>query len=369
MKQLVRDHWFVHQWWAVVMLLTHLVYMALYGSYSLSNIYTIYATNRTNTDELQINQAYITWPLILVVPDIMIYIVLLIYFLIGGTHAEEQKEVLIRYMKRLVIEDVNIDAKDMFNWPLVILSTFVLLITLTMSLCFSFTTIVGLQFLNINHDIYAYFTTISIVLGWLQTFYWAGAFEPVYRFLRALRSIILKDIFSFLFFYILVLLAFSNAIYAIMTWVPSLMEEYNDVNDVMYELLLVGCGASSRMSSEDVAAEYDRLGYNSLMFKILFTTYIFITLVGLLNLIIASMCDTYTSFSRTDHEGYHQHSLIMSHRRSMGYFIASKLIQPSFTYLGIIDKFVEKETGDSGHDNVHNSGHYVMNIPNMTLHP
>ena len=355
MKQLVRDHWFVHQWWTVAMLLTHLVYMALYGSYSLSNIYTIYATNRTNADRLQINQAYITWPLILVAPDIMFCIVLLIYFLIGGTYAKKMKETLMRSVKRLVIEDVNSDVKDIFNWPSVVLSAFVFLTTLMMPLIFSFTTIVGLQFLNTNHDVYAYFTTISMVLGWLLTFYWAGAFEPVYRFLKALRSIILKDIISFLFFYIFVLLAFSNAIYAIMTWVPSLMEEYSDVNDVMYELLLVGCGASSRMSSEDVAAEYDRLGYSSLMFKILFTTYIFITLVGLLNLIIASMCDTYASFSRTDHEGYRQHSLIMSRRSSVGYFIGSKLIQVLFSkHLNIIDKLnrVDKD-----------SGYYLMDIP------
>ena len=260
-KQLVRDYWFVHQWWTVAMLLTHMLYMALYGSYSLRNIYTIYTTNRTNdlvADDLQINQLFITWPLILVVPDIVIWIVLPIYSLIVET--EKEKKPWIRYVKRLVIEDVNIDIKDVFNWPSVVLSSFVLLITLTMPLIFCLTTIVGLQFLNIDYDVYTYFTTVSIVLGWFLTFYWAGAFEPVYRFLRALRSIILKDVISFLFFYIFVLLAFSNAIDAMMTWVPSLMEQYDDVNDVMYELLLVGCGASSRMSSEDVASEFDRLG-------------------------------------------------------------------------------------------------------------
>ena len=275
------------------------------------------------------------------------YCYIYIYSLIEGT--EKKKKAWMRYVKRLVIEDVNIDVKDFFNWPSVILSTFVLLITLTMPLIFCFTTVVGLQFLNINYDVYAYFTTVSIVLGWLLTFYWAGAFEPVYRFLRALRSIILKDVISFLFFYIFVLLAFSNAIYAIMTWVPSLMEQYTDVDDVMYELLLVGCGASSRMSSEDVANEFDRLGYSSLMFKILFTTYIFITLVGLLNLIIASMCDTYASFSRTDHEGYRQHSLIMSRRSNAGFYIGSEFIQPLFKCCNIIDKLVEKEQDDSGH--------------------
>ena len=269
-------------------------------------------------------------------------------------------------MKRLVFEDVSIDVKDTFNWPSVILSIFVLLTTLTMPLIFCFTTIVGLQLLNSNHDAYAYFTTVSIVVGWLLTFYWAGAFEPVYRFLRALRFIILKDIISFIFFYIFVLLAFSNAIYAIMTWVPSLMEQYDDVDDVMYELLLVGCGASSRMSSEDVANEFDRLGYSSLMFKILFTTYIFITLVGLLNLIIASMCDTDASFTRTDHEGYRQHSLIMSRRSSAGFFIGSEIVQPLFMRYHIIDKFLEKEKIDSGKEEI-DTGHHLMKVPKKRI--
>ena len=32
MKQLVRDHWFVHQWWTFIMLVAHLIYMSLYSS-------------------------------------------------------------------------------------------------------------------------------------------------------------------------------------------------------------------------------------------------------------------------------------------------------------------------------------------------
>ena len=99
MKQLVRDHWFVHQWWTVAMLLAHLLYMALYGSYSLSNIYTIYATNRTNADELQINHTYITWPIFLVVPDIILWVVLPIYALIQGNQGEQRKGAWIKYLK------------------------------------------------------------------------------------------------------------------------------------------------------------------------------------------------------------------------------------------------------------------------------
>ena len=348
MKQLVRDHWFVHQWWTVVMLLSHLVYMAFYGSYSLNTIQKIYAENRTSeltADELRADRRYLIWPVFLVVIDLLLF-----WTVIGiqSSLDEKRRGTWIKTLKRLLIEDVKIDGKDIFNWPSVFLSVCVISITSSMPVLFCCTTIIGLA-LNINLDAYTYVTTLSLALGWLLTFYWASAFEPVYRFLKALKFIILKDVVSFLIFYIFVLLAFSNAIYANMTWVPSLMEQYDNVNDVIYELLLVGCGASSRMSDQDLANEFEKLGYKSLLFTILFTTYIFITLVGLLNLIIASMCHTYESFARTDHEGYRQHSLMMSRISLVGFFIGSNIIQPIFQCCKMIDKFVEKDEDESGH--------------------
>ena len=370
MKQLVRDHWFVHQWWTAVMLLAHLVYMSLYGSYSLKKIQKIYAENKTSeltaenktseltaenktseltADELRADHLYLIWPVFLVVLDVFFCVIV---FFIRSLRDKKRKGTWIKTVKQLFLEDVKIDGRDFFNWPSVFLSISVIFITSAMPLLFCCTTIVGLVLFDINHELhddYTYITTLSLAVGWLLTFYWASAFEPVYRFLRALRFIILKDVISFLIFYIFVLLAFSNAIYAMMTWVPRLMEQYNSVNDVMYELLLVGCGASSRMSSEDVANEFEKLGHKSLLFTILFTTYIFITLVGLLNLIIASMCHTYESFARTDHEGYRQHSLIMSRISVVGFFIGSNIIQPLFKCCKRIDKFVGKDGDESGH--------------------
>ena len=123
------------------------------------------------------------------------------------------------------------------------------------------------------------------------------------------------------------------------------MEEYTDVDDVMYELVLVGCGATSKMSSEDITAEFENIGFSSVMFKTLFSSYIFITLVGLLNLIIASMCDTFSIFARTDHQGWQHHSLLIARRNSAGYFIGTYLLQPLFKRFKLIDRHIVQKEG------------------------
>ena len=90
----------------------------------------------------------------------------------------------------------------------------------------------------------------------------------------------------------LVLLAYSHGMYIVMSSIPVLSLEHSTIGNVMYEFLLVGYGASSKMSSEDIEKEIEKVGMNLFWFKFLFTSYIIVTLVGLLNFIIASMCDS-----------------------------------------------------------------------------
>ena len=180
-----------------------------------------------------------------------------------------------------------------------------------------------------------------------MTFYWASsAFEPVFRFANVFKMILLKDILPFLFFYIFVLLAYSHGICIVLSSVPSLAQEYPSLNSVMYELLLVGRGADSRMSSDDIGTEFEKVAIDPLIFKLLFTSYIIVTVVCLLNLIIASMCDSYKKFTETDSPGWRQHSLKMSRNSTASYFIGSKLLQPVFKKLRITEQRVWQERFD-----------------------
>ena len=80
MKQLVRDYWFVHQWWTFFMLVAHLIYMSLYSTYSLSVIANVTGTNGTDISalgNLQPNFSYMLWPLFLLIP----YLIGIIHFI------------------------------------------------------------------------------------------------------------------------------------------------------------------------------------------------------------------------------------------------------------------------------------------------
>ena len=336
-RQLVRDHWFVHQWWTFIMLVAHLIYMSLYSSYSLDMIAKATVINETNVSSgggLKADFNFVIWPFLLLIP----YIIPLL------TIQRESEKNRRKQIKERVFRDTNIDIKDIFNWPSVLLSGIVLIIPLLTPLLFCFVTVTALALTDNNSAFFNDTTSLSVIIGWLLTFYWASAFEPVYRFLSALKLIVLKDIMSFLFFYIFVLLAYSYGLFIVMSGIPNLLQEFPTLQEVMFELLLVGCGVDSRMSTDGIGEEFEMAGYNPLFFHFLFTSYIIITLVGLLNLVIASMVDSYQKFSETDNHGWLQHSLKMSHNSMASYAICSLIFQPLYKRLRIIDRHVREET-------------------------
>ena len=327
------------------MLVVHLIYMSLYSSYSLHMIAKATVANETNVssgDSLKADFNFVIWPLLLLIP----YIIPLL------TIQRESKKNRRKQIKERVLRDTNIDVKDIFNWPSVLLSGIVLIIPLLTPLLFCIVTVGALALTDNNSAFFNDTTSLSVIIGWLLTFSWASAFEPVYRFLSALKLIVLKDIMSFLFFYIFVLLAYSYGLFIVMSGIPNLLQEFPTLQEVMFELLLVGCGVESRMSSESIAEEFEMAGYNSLFFHFLFTSYIIITLVGLLNLVIASMVDSYQKFNETDNHGWLQHSLKMSHNSMASYAICSLIFQPLFKRLRIIDRHVREET----------HGHLISNL-------
>ena len=338
MKQLVRDYWFSHQWWTFIMLTVHLIYMTLYSSYSLEMINNAFkgnGTNETTPERLNGNVAYLIWPVMLVAPYVGLLLASPLLCLIRSGK--------LTWIKERIIGVTDIDVKDIFNLPIMFLSAFVQFIPMLIPLLFCIATIGAIELTKYGDIFFSEVTSYSLILGWLLTFYWASAFEPVFRFISTLKMIILKDIMSFLFFYIFVLLAYSHGIFIILSTVPSLSQEYPTLNNVLFELLLVGCGADSRMSSDDIGSEFEKVGSDPLLFKLLFTSYIIVTMVGLLNLIIASMCDSYKKFTETDNQGWRQHSLKMSRNSIASYFISSKLLHPMFKTLKITEQRVWQE--------------------------
>ena len=337
-NQFVRDYLFAHQWWTLIMITVHLLYMTLYSSYSLKMTSDAFGnrTNMSTLDGLTQNWAYIVWPIMLVIP----------YF--GFLFASPLVCLMVQGKRKLIMEHItkatDIDVKDIFFWLYALPSAIVEFIPTLTPILFCITTICAIEFTHYNDVLFNNLTSFSVILGWVMTFYLASsAFEPVFRFASVFKMILLKDIMPFLFFYIFVLLAYSHGIWIVLSSVPSLAQEYPTLTSVMFELLLVGCGADSRMSSDDIGTEFEKVAIDPLVFKLLFTSYIIVTVVCLLNLIIASMCDSYKKFTETVNPGRRQHSLKMSRNTVASYFIGSKLLQPIFKKLKITERRVWEE--------------------------
>ena len=152
MKQLVRDYWFVHQWWTVVMLVIHLVYMTIYSTSSLDKVRIAFTNNATFTNS---NEAiFIVWPVTLVIPDIIIMLGLPIRYLVSNRGTN-------KYLKERVIGSTNIDVKDIFNWPSVLLAFVVALIPFLLPMAFCLSTILAIALTGYNDTYFSDMTTIS----------------------------------------------------------------------------------------------------------------------------------------------------------------------------------------------------------------
>ena len=271
----------------------------------------------------------------LVTPYVRLFVASVLLFL--STSDKKQ------WLKERVIGIINkFDVKDIFNFLSSCLSALVELVPPLMPLLFCVTTLWALLLTDYQDIIFNHITSFSVMTGWILSFYWSSAFEPVYTFISALKVVILKEMMSFLSFYVFILLAYSYGMFIIISSVPSLLQKYPTVANVMFELLLVGCGADPH-NSYDMGAEFKKAGlHRYLLFNTLFTSYIIITMVGLLNLIITSMCESYKKFTQRDNQGWLQHCIKMSHNSTWSYAISSKLLHCLF-------KKSKQRVYDNGH--------------------
>ncbi len=250
-----------------------------------------------------------------------------------------------------------VDLKDFFKLPIFFVSIITAILPSILPWCFC-----GLTFTSFfPHSESLYYMThiiiATILVGWLMTFYWASSFEPVYRFLTALYHIILKDIISFVIFYVFVLLSFAAAMYALFQTVPALKAQFHSLNEVMYELLLLGCTAESQISSGDISEKLRSSGHSPLFFHIIFGAYIITIMVLYLNLIIASMVGTYHQLANTEQNGWQKHCLSLS-RYFVINLIALRVLHPVFKKCHIVARNIT-------HDKV--SGYYYMTMSKRHL--
>ncbi len=378
LNKLIKDYWFVRQWFNVVMMILHLVHMFYYTYYVITTMARGYrapsivahiadltsgtlalAKNITNKQnaynisgeiEVEPNYIYLLWPGIMLLPILFTF-----FYVLGnlchvcgnGCRGVSAKGFRSLVRKNYEVESY-IDLKDAFKIPSLLLSvTSALLPTVLPIMFFGFT--LASLLVTSDHGTTFFTNTIigSVFIGWLMTFYWTSSFEPVYRFTTALHHIILKDVLSFMVFYVFVLLAFGSGMYVLFEMVPELSEQYPTFNTILYALFLKGTFAGSRISPEEVSKILDKAGHNTVMFDFLFTSFIITTRMLFLNMITSTMMSTYRDFVGSNQSGWLQHSLRVSNTYSLNW-LARKLLHPIFKKIHVVDRFIENHI-DDGH--------------------
>ncbi len=378
LNTLVKDYWFVRQWFKVVMMVLHMLHMGFYTYYVVKTVARSYqapnivshvagltssalvvltgnatgdknAYNISGDVELEPNYLYLMWPIAMLFPLMVAFLYILhnLCRVCGSGCRKFNARGLLSLIKRNYEIESYIDLKDFFRLPSLLLSVISALLPILLPIFFFSFTLASLLVTR-DHSTTLFTNTLigSVFIGWLMTFYWTSSFEPVYRFTTALHHIILKDVLSFLVFYIFVLLAFSSGMYVLFEMVPELTRQYPTFNTILYALFLKGTFAGSRISPEEVSRILEKAGHSTVMFDFLFTSFVITTRMLFLNMITSTMMSTYRDFVGTTHNGWLQHSLQVNNSYFLN-FIAREILHPIFKKLRLIDRKVNKE--ESGH--------------------
>ncbi len=344
LKKLIRDYWFVRQWFTVVLMAAHLVHMVFYTNYCADITFAAYKPNVTGKASVKPNFGYLIWPSFMVLSKVLFIFFVLFRLLrmccncCAGFQLVNIKHLIKRNYKM----EPYIDVKDVFKWPSLLLSVTSALLHHILPWSFFALTLASLLHTSEDGSTTFHLTIIfSVFIGWIMTFYWARSFEPVYRFTTALHHIILKDLISFFLFFLFVLLAFSSAFYMIFQTVPDLDQNlsWEDFSFVLYDFFLKGCGQASRISAEDVSDKITQSGESPVLFDFLFSVYMIITRMLFFSMLTTTFLATYREFAGTGQNGWRQNSLKVSRSVPVDW-LSGKVLHPVFKKMGITSRTI-----------------------------
>ncbi len=217
------------------------------------------------------------------------------------------------------------DKGSFFNLPLGIVNFFsnYLLILVTMTFCGCMIAAFALDYLykGTEKDMYGYADakSIAMVCGWLILVFPARSFSYVYNFTTIMRYIFLRDLVPFGAFVTIIMTAFAYGIQIQFQKIPeaNLLDDdqhydYRNVPKstatVMFQLLLMGVGMTTDLSDVNTISDiFIESNVNELIIESLLTIYGIITILVLLNLIIALMGSTYEYVRQQQGKGWRQH--------------------------------------------------------------
>ncbi|XP_013392120.1 uncharacterized protein LOC106160149 isoform X1 [Lingula anatina] len=160
----------------------------------------------------------------------------------------------------------------------------------------------------VKYEYQDYVLATAIIIGWLYGITFTKAFESIHQFSQMLKFMIIRDLTRFMFVYLFVLLAFGFAFYALFQGVGVPYAAKTQPMMTLYSTFMIMVGFTEQISSLS-GDDFDQTDRSRNFFQVLFTLYLIVGTIVLLNLLIALMNDSYSEVRQKEAAWWRVYSL------------------------------------------------------------
>ncbi len=313
-RQIVEDYWTVYQYIYWFLMMVHITYMTLLSIYGIASISET-VQNKNHCGEFSL---FLIWPALLYGYEL--YLIVTNIFQIAKEFDFTDG----------VLAKINEKSFIISNVPSFILA--IIMHHLAHIMCILFSSMVMLWYLlYLNSDPRQASVLATVLLvGWLFTISFTDSFETVHGFTAMLRNIFIRDVIRFFFLYIFILLGFGFAFEALIQLSEQMKTHFPNHYEVFYHTFAMMIELGDMMV-DGIDLKFKDNPFAGRYYKFLHLLYALITIVVLLNLLIAMMSDSYSEVKEKEGTSFRVSCIEMSIRLEKSFPLIPKL----FTLIGI----------------------------------
>ena len=320
MELLAKYQWYVYQIFIIVFLVLHMSIMVWYTGETATSLhganFSLYNGDHINTGSAD---------LLIMIYAVLLVTIPLVLFLYWEIYTIRQGEVAIYKDRAKFSSYVEAEGAllNSITYMVAFLAEHITRIVMTIFISASiFTLILSYQIDGITVEYYTWVKGVAILSGWIIVLLIARAYNPIYTFMSAMKYIIVKNMVPFLIFYLILTIAFGCAIqlqFQLLSEETVSDSEYgsvafrfffNSVPYVVLELVIMTAGMDTDLKNiQNVGYLFEIDKYKSFVTEFLIFIYGLISIILLLNLLIATMNDTYSGVISEQGKGWRQYQV------------------------------------------------------------
>ncbi|KAK3086140.1 hypothetical protein FSP39_014133 [Pinctada imbricata] len=199
-------------------------------------------------------------------------------------------------------------------------------------IAFSLTIIIWMGLVLAGIRLQDYILAVCLCGGWLYMIALIHVIPGMHLFWRMLKYMVMKDVILFLVVYLIVLFAFTTAFHVLFQISNSISEMYEHWADTAFLIfnLMLGMG---ELFDENFTPEMKAVSKNAGLAKVLFVGYTVLTTIILLNMLIATMNNTYNKFESRKGSYLRMDTILMGNRIER--YLPVEVAKNFYRYLGI----------------------------------